>query len=60
MCPETLTYVFQVNYEDGKVSFIRIDGADDARDYAWRIVHTRMLNKNAVRSVEFLHIERKY
>lgn len=60
MCPETLTYVFQVNYENGDVIFIRIDNAEDARDLAWRLVAQRTANVGNVRSIEFLHIERKY
>lgn len=60
MSHETFTYVFQVNYENGDVRFLKIDCADDARDLAWRLVAQRTANVGNVRSIEFLHIERKY
>jgi hypothetical protein len=60
MTIDTLTYLFQVNYENGDVKFIRIDSAENARDLAWRLVAQRTANVGNVRSIEFLHIERKY
>lgn len=60
MVLDNLTYIFQVNYENGDVKFIRIDNATDARDLAWRLVAQRTANVGNVRSIDFLHVERKY
>lgn len=57
MTLETFTYVFEVLYEDGKTSYVRVASGEDAKDMAWRLAVLRTGGLRKVKSISFICIE---